>query len=138
MIRLMIQARSVDQQLNTNLTENLFRPAHLIAQDLAALNIQRGRDHGLPSYNEFRRYCQLSVAETFDDLSDEIGNHALRKKLEQLYGHPSNHFDPPLRPSLYPILILILILDSHNIASILFVSVKITLTCGWVEWPRIR
>ena len=82
-----------DQLLNSNLTESLFRPAHLVALDLAALNIQRGRDHALPGYNDWRRFCQLPVAETFDDLQFDIRDKAVRDKLQQLYGHPSNELN---------------------------------------------
>lgn len=82
------KVKLADQLLNSNLTENLFRPAHAVALDLAALNIQRGRDHGLPSYNEWRSYCNLSKAGTFDDFQAEIRSKTLRNKLQQLYGHP--------------------------------------------------
>ncbi|XP_067135162.1 peroxidasin isoform X2 [Centruroides vittatus] len=82
--------RQSDQILNSELTEHLFAPAHLVAQDLASLNIQRGRDHALPSYNEWRKFCNLSVAESFHDLRHEIHNFELREKLRELYGHPGN------------------------------------------------
>ncbi|EDW17736.2 peroxidasin [Drosophila mojavensis] len=79
-----------DQNLNTELTEKLFQTAHAVALDLAAINIQRGRDHGIPGYNVYRKFCNLSVATDFEDLAGEITNADIRKKLAELYGHPDN------------------------------------------------
>ena len=47
-------ARRVDEFLSSALTNSLFREQ----LDLASLNIQRGRDHGLPPYLTWQRYCQ--------------------------------------------------------------------------------
>ena len=60
--------------MNQELIEKLFAMAEEVALDLGALNIQRGRDHALPFYNDWREYCNLSRAESFEDLSAEIKN----------------------------------------------------------------
>ncbi|KAF7704641.1 peroxidasin [Silurus meridionalis] len=82
--------RVTTQLLNTELTERLFSMAHAVALDLAAINIQRGRDHGIPPYNDYRVFCNLSSAQTFDDLRNEIRNPTVREKLQRLYGIPLN------------------------------------------------
>ncbi|XP_076171397.1 peroxidasin [Ptiloglossa arizonensis] len=79
-----------EQNLNSELTEQLFRTAHAVALDLAAMNIQRGRDHALPGYLEWRRFCNMSRVETFEDLASDIRSAKVRQKLRELYGHPGN------------------------------------------------
>ncbi|XP_043916356.1 peroxidasin homolog [Protopterus annectens] len=82
--------RMPSQLLNLELTERLFSMAHSVALDLAAINIQRGRDHGIPPYVDYRTFCNLSMPQTFDDLKNEIKSHEVRNKLEELYGTPLN------------------------------------------------
>ena len=61
--------------------------------DLAALNIQRGRDHGLPGYGAWRRECGLSEVATFAETHNEIGEEKARKILDELYDSVVEHAD---------------------------------------------
>ncbi|XGW04994.1 hypothetical protein V3C99_015853 [Haemonchus contortus] len=78
------------QLLNMELTEKLFDRFHEVALDLAVMNIQRGRDHGLPGYTEYRRFCNLSVPQTWDDLAADVPDASVRAKMRSLYGDPAN------------------------------------------------
>ncbi|KFQ35786.1 Peroxidasin, partial [Merops nubicus] len=82
--------RVPSELLNMELTEKLFSMAHSVSLDLAAINIQRGRDHGIPPYNDFRVFCNLSSAQEFEDLKNEIKNLEIREKLRSLYGTTKN------------------------------------------------
>ena len=55
--------------------------------DLASLNIQRGRDHGLPDYNSVRKFYTGRAATRFSDINR---NNTLAGNLESLYRSINN------------------------------------------------
>uniref|UniRef100_A0A8C4V728 Eosinophil peroxidase n=1 Tax=Falco tinnunculus TaxID=100819 RepID=A0A8C4V728_FALTI len=79
-----------NQLLVEELQNHLFEQTEIMGLDLAALNMQRGRDHGLPGYNAWRRFCGLSQPQNVDELSEVLGNSKLAKKFMDLYGTPDN------------------------------------------------
>jgi peroxidase len=75
----------VDRTLSSGITRHLFERENSPGSNLAALNIQRSRDHGIPGYNQFRIMCGLGNAKTFADTKNEIKDPENRKILKQLY-----------------------------------------------------
>ena len=49
------RAESFDANVVSDVTEDLFANVDFPGSDLIARNIHRGRDHGLPGYNEYRK-----------------------------------------------------------------------------------
>ncbi|ELW62346.1 Thyroid peroxidase [Tupaia chinensis] len=83
-----LQAHS--QLMSEELTERLSVLSSPDTLDLASLNLQRGRDHGLPGYNEWRQFCGLPRLEPLADLAAAIANGSVAHRVLGLYGHPDN------------------------------------------------
>ncbi|XP_069092728.1 thyroid peroxidase, partial [Pleurodeles waltl] len=79
-----------DQMMNEELTNKLFALSNNGSMDLASLNLQRGRDHALPGYNDWREYCGLHALVTKQDLSSVVSDTKLVEKIIELYGHINN------------------------------------------------
>ena len=72
------------------LTNHLFAEGqNRWGADLASLNMQRGRDHGLPSYNAYRGYCGLPRARHWDDLAGVFTNDTLQRYVK-IYATPDD------------------------------------------------
>eukprot|EP00111_Clytia_hemisphaerica_P006574 TCONS_00019053-protein len=81
-------------QMDTNFAFDLVRrlfvpPGHHEHHDLTALNIQRGRDHGLPTYGAWRKYCRLPPISSYKDLEQYMSIESV-KSFQKLYSHPND------------------------------------------------
>lgn len=50
----------------------MFRGGNPYGVDIAAINIQRGRDHGLRSYNDYRELVGQQRIKSFQEFSPEV------------------------------------------------------------------
>ncbi|KAF8782735.1 Chorion peroxidase like protein [Argiope bruennichi] len=78
-------AQAFDSHVSNQLKNQLFNDSGY-GLDIIALNIQRGRDHGLPGYNEWREYCGLPRLRNFKEL-ENIMEPTVAKNFSRLYGN---------------------------------------------------
>ncbi|XP_033217521.1 peroxidase-like [Belonocnema kinseyi] len=70
--------------------------------DLRAIDIQRNRDHGLATYNQYRKYCGFREAKDWHDFNDLIPSSDV-EKMSKLYESPDD-VDLPVGATLEKIL----------------------------------
>ncbi|KAL1495005.1 hypothetical protein ABEB36_010496 [Hypothenemus hampei] len=75
-----------DEFISNELTNHLFQFSGPFGMDLAAINIQRARDHGIPPYTYWREPCGLTPVKKWSDL-DEIMNTNVNSRIQSLYSH---------------------------------------------------
>ncbi|XP_073815783.1 peroxidasin homolog cardinal [Musca autumnalis] len=82
----------VDRFFSTEMSQKLFEGTSedtvpICGLDLVSLNIQRGRDHGLPSYPVYRKHCNLPPVDTWDQMADAVDSDSLAS-IRGIYASP--------------------------------------------------
>ncbi|CAG9860584.1 unnamed protein product [Phyllotreta striolata] len=85
------QPQSASDQFHTSeITQFLFRSDNeTFGVDLKAFDVQRSRDHGLASYNDYRELWKIPRARKFEDFLDFISYENV-DRLARLYEHPDD------------------------------------------------
>jgi hypothetical protein len=76
------QEQDVDCKVIDDLRNFLFGPPGAGGMDLAAINMMRGRDRGIPDYNTVREFFGFAPKESFADISGDV---LLNQRLYEAY-----------------------------------------------------
>lgn len=68
-------AQAMDDSITQEVTNHLFKKdGNRFGMDLVSFNMQRGREFGVPGYMEFRKFCGLSTADTWEEMQGTMSN----------------------------------------------------------------
>ena len=84
-------AQEIDTQVIDDVRDFLFGEPGNGGLDLASLNIQRGRDHGLPTYGAILQHELMTPPSTYADVTS---NADLASRLQSVYGNDPKQLDP--------------------------------------------
>ena len=86
----------IPREIQRSVQDNLFLDSDGKSLDLASLNIQRGRDHGLPPYNDFRALCGLPRVRHWGIGPGGLVHHSAQNanRLRQAYRYISKYICP--------------------------------------------
>ncbi|XP_077288379.1 salivary peroxidase/catechol oxidase-like [Arctopsyche grandis] len=89
LVRGMVSQRS--QSMDLHFVDDIIQQLYSskgkrIGLDILSMDIQRGRDHGIPAYYQFREECKLNPVKDFDDFADAIPDKTI-VQLRRLYVH---------------------------------------------------
>ncbi|XP_076288215.1 peroxidase homolog isoform X2 [Lasioglossum baleicum] len=83
-------AQAMDDSITQEVTNHLFKKAGAkFGLDLVSFNMQRGREFAIPSYMEFRKFCGLPWADTFEELFGSMPNETIRR-YSSIFEHPAD------------------------------------------------
>ncbi|XP_073799398.1 dual oxidase 1 isoform X4 [Danio rerio] len=78
-------AEREDNIIVEDLRDYMYGPLRFSRSDAVALTIQRGRDFGLPSYNQIREALSMAPVNSFEDINPKLKDTKLLKELADLY-----------------------------------------------------
>ncbi|CAK9294756.1 unnamed protein product [Gordionus sp. m RMFG-2023] len=80
----------MDNNIAEDVKNHLFEEDHVpFGMDLMVLNLMRGREHGVPGYNEWRQFCGFTRFEDFYSMEEEMFPGAA-ERFSNVYKHPDD------------------------------------------------
>ncbi|XP_016133248.1 dual oxidase 1-like [Sinocyclocheilus grahami] len=86
-------AEREDNIIVEDLRDYMYGPLRFSRSDAVALTIQRGRDFGLPSYNQIRESLNMRPVNSWDEINPKLNNTQLLRELAELYENDTSRLD---------------------------------------------